>query len=136
MPYEKTVYLYLIKEPAGHLPKILIWIILIQAGIIVWLLYGHSLAILIGMLAGIPMWLIIERSVGLFKVGITNNPKQRLTAINNGNARSVYYCKLKAREDARVVEKEIHRLFKKRRKDGEWFRFWFWEIWLLHWRYY
>lgn len=136
MPYKKTIYLYLIKEPAGHLPKILIWIILIQLGIIIYLLYNIPIAVLIGMIAGVPMWLIIERSFGLFKVGITNNPKRRLTAINNGNARTVYYCKLKARDDAAVIEKKIHRAYKKRRKDGEWFRFWFWEIWLITWRYY
>jgi len=129
-------FLYLIKEPGNVYTKVYLWIISLQLGIIYHLIFDYRLAIIIGALAGIPMWLFAERTVGYYKIGITNHLKRRLTAINNGNARRVYYKFVKRIDEAGVVEKKIHKELKKNRKDGEWFYLWFWQTWILWWRYF
>ena len=137
MPNNSTKrFLYLIKEPCGVFIKILLWIICIQMGGMVYLITGHRFAIVVGCIIGIPVWILANRSVGYFKIGITSNLKRRLTEINNGNARVVYYVAQKKLDGAGTIEKRIHQRLDKKRRDGEWFRLWFWQVWWLKWRYF
>ncbi len=129
-------FLYLIKEPCSVYTKVYLWIIAVQLGVIYHLLFDYSSAIVIGALGGIPLWLAAERLLGYYKIGITNHLKRRLTAINNGNARRVYYKFVKRIDEAGVVEKKIHKELAKNRKEGEWFYLWFWQVWVLWLRYF
>jgi len=132
----KSQYLYLMKEPCSLVVKILLWIISLLIGIILHLRSGSNLCVLFGVLGGIPLWIISESFMGYFKVGITKNLDRRLTEVNNGNARNIYYAANRRRNDAAEKEKEIHRKYSKQRKDGEWFGLYFWQVWWLRIRYY
>lgn len=124
------------KEPCGTLVKALIWVISLETGIIAYYLTGYWWTVLIGVIAGIPLWIIAETSVGYYKVGITNDIHDRITAVNNGNAREIYYVSYKMKSDAAAVENKIHKEFDCKRQDGEWFSLWFWQVWIMRLKYF
>ena len=129
-------YLYLIKEPCSVIIKIYFWIILLLLGVIYFLFYGEIYGIVFGFIAGIPSWLLAERVRGVYKIGITKNLKSRLSQLNTGNARQVYYVHYKMFDQASTTEKKIHNQLGKTRLEGEWFHLWFWQVWWLWFRYY
>ncbi len=129
-------YLYLMKEPCDVFVKSLLWIVVFQLGFLVYYITDQIWAVGVGTFAGIPLWLLAERSVGYFKIGVTKDLKARLTAVNNGNARKIYYVHVKELNEAGVVEKKIHHKYTKKRRDGEWFKLWFWQVWWLKIRYF
>ncbi len=132
----KTQYLYLMKEPCSRIVKILLWFICFLIGIIVSQESGEFMCVIFGIMAGVPIWFLAESSVGYFKIGITKNPDRRLTEVNNGNARNIYYVSKVKRNDAKEIETLIHRKYKNQRRDGEWFNLYFWQIWWIRFRYY
>jgi len=132
----KKRFLYLIKEPCSNVVKVYLWIIFTLLGIIYFLLTEEIYGAVLGFVTGIPAWLMAERLRGFYKIGITKNLKRRLTAINNGNARTVYYIYYRMTDDVQKVETEVHRKLKKVRKDGEWFHLWIWQVWWLKWKYF
>ena len=129
-------FVYLIKEPCGALLKIYLWIILVLLGVIYFMWSGDIYGIVFGFILGIPFWLLAERVRGVYKIGITKNLKSRLSQINNGNARKVYYVHYKMFDEASVTEKKLHDIFGKSRMEGEWFHLWFWQVWWLWLRYF
>jgi len=129
-------FLYLIKEPCSNIIKIYLWIILILLGIIYFMWSGDIYGVVFGLIAGIPFWLLAERVRGVYKIGITKNLKSRLSQINNGNARKVYYVYYKMFDKASTTEKQIHNQLDKARLEGEWFHLWFWQVWWLWIRYF
>lgn len=129
-------YLYLIKEPFDFAKKVMLVIITIQAGIIAYLYtLDQRWLITIGIIC-VFVWYITEWFYGIYKIGITSNLKSRLSAINNGNARNVFYVYTKEIDKAGKVESKIHKRFKQNRKEGEWFALWIWEVFYLKIRYF
>ena len=67
----------------------------------------------------------IMKSENAYKVGISCNPRRRLSTVQTGNDDEVVvFCKSKPmlRYEARQLEKKIHREFKETNKRGEWFK--------------
>jgi hypothetical protein len=70
------------------------------------------------------------------KIGLSNNPERRLKELNSEQAPcpiiGVRYIQVK---DSRKTEAELHELFVSRRRHGEWFDFWIWEMPIVNWHY-
>jgi len=132
----KTQYLYMMKEPCSRIIKILMWLICLLIGIIWNLRSGEFMCVIFGVIAGVPLWFFAESAVGYFKIGITINPDRRITEVNNGNARQIYYVAKVKRNNDQEIETKIHRKYKKQRRDGEWFNLYFWQIWWIRLRYF
>lgn len=65
---------------------------------------------------------LMKSDDGLFKVGISDNPERRRRQIQNASGRRVKILECWATEvPARTVEKAVHRMYSRRRKQGEWF---------------
>ena len=63
-------------------------------------------------------------SDGFFKIGITNNLKQRISTIQTGNPRKVEYVdtiKCWSQSQAREIEAFLHGVLNNARANGEWF---------------
>ena len=67
---------------------------------------------------------IMKNSVGLYKIGISNNPERRLRQIENSSGLDVSIVRLfSVKTKARSVEAFLHEKLKDYRKNGEWFSF-------------
>ena len=59
------------------------------------------------------------------KIGVSENPKRRLTEVQTGNPKEVrlaYIEEMDSKQQAYYVEKELHKTYKKLNKQGEWFK--------------
>lgn len=66
----------------------------------------------------------IRDGLGHIKIGIAKNVKRRMRALQTNNPmRLEYYFGLKVEsiDDARIIERELHEVFKDDRLCGEWF---------------
>ena len=67
---------------------------------------------------------VMKNSIGLYKIGISNNPERRLREIENSSGLDVDIVRLfSVRKKARSVEAFLHKKLKDYRKNGEWFSF-------------
>lgn len=67
---------------------------------------------------------LIKSETGLFKIGISTNPRSRLSSIISSSGMNAELIAFYATEDdARDVEKKLHKLFEKYRVRGGWFDF-------------
>ena len=68
------------------------------------------------------VYLICNKYLGLTKIGISHNPKKRLVALETcaGVDLELFYHTLPC-ENSEIIEKEMHRIFKKDKANGEWF---------------
>jgi hypothetical protein len=55
------------------------------------------------------------------KIGISKNPKQRLTAVQTGFPHKLEIIKTQETDDARKLERELHKALADFRLHGEWF---------------
>lgn len=133
---ESRRHLYLIKEPFGLAKKLFLIIIATQQLVIGFLLTDDIRFIYTAPVLGLLVWLVSEWVHGIYKIGITSNLENRLRQINNGNARRVFYVFTRNLNKAGVVETKIHRRFKQKRREGEWFGLYFWEVGYLWVRYF
>ena len=62
---------------------------------------------------------IMEDNSGLFKIGFSKNPNDRLYQFQTGNPKISIYNSYPANK---LDEKLLHKLFQKKRDCGEWFR--------------
>lgn len=129
-------YLYLIKEPFDLAKKIMLCIINLLSFVLAFYFFDDVRFLITAILSTILVWVISEWIYGTYKIGITANLKSRLSAINNGNARNVFYVYTKRINKAGVVETKIHKRYKSTRKGGEWFGLWFWQVFYLKLRYF
>lgn len=129
-------YLYLIKEPFDLAKKIMLVVITVQAGIIAFLYTNDQRWVYTVAIVSVFVWFATEWCYGIYKIGITSNLTSRLRAINNGNARKVFYVYTKEINKAGRVESKIHKRFTQNRKEGEWFALWIWEVFYLKIRYF
>ncbi|MBK8442026.1 MAG: GIY-YIG nuclease family protein [Sphingobacteriales bacterium] len=135
--FQSRRYLYLIKESVGVSMRVLLLLLLIETAYLAYLLSEEIYIMFIAPAAAIVLWWFSTWVYGIYKIGITNNLEQRLTAINNGNVRRVYYVFVKKIDRAGEVEQKIHDHFDAQRRNGEWFVLWFWEVawlWLRYFR--
>jgi len=61
---------------------------------------------------------------GAIKIGKSNHPEKRLSELQTGNPyklKLVAYIHCETEKDAFDMEKKMHRVFRKRRLNGEWF---------------
>lgn len=136
-PTNKTRrYLYLIKEPVSPSLKFLLSLLIIETSFIVYLLYGEILVMYLSVPLVVLGWWFANWFYGIYKIGITQNLDARLTAINNGNAREVYYVFKKEIDRAGEIETKIHRNYTRKRRSGEWFALYFWQIAWIWMRYF
>lgn len=67
---------------------------------------------------------VMKNSIGLYKIGISNNPERRLREIERSSGLDVDIVRLfSVRTNARSVEAFLHKKLKDYRKNGEWFSF-------------
>ena len=67
---------------------------------------------------------LMRSEIGLFKIGISTNPRARLSSLISSSGLDVELLAFyKTNEDAKEVEKKLHKLFKKYHVRGEWFDF-------------
>ena len=66
--------------------------------------------------------LYIVQSSEIYKIGITDNFKQRLSALRHNTPHGLSVILILRISNANLVEKRLHTLFKDRRVKGEWFR--------------
>ena len=59
---------------------------------------------------------------GLFKIGYSTNPKNRISSIKTSTGAEIDEIEVAEVVNGRSVEKHLHRLFKNKRKLGEWFK--------------
>lgn len=59
---------------------------------------------------------------GLFKIGYSTNPKNRISSIKTSAGVEIDEIEVAEVVNGRNVEKHLHRLFKNKRKLGEWFK--------------
>ena len=56
------------------------------------------------------------------KIGISKDPRSRIRALQTSNAKKLTISMVfDTKEDARKLEKSLHKNFQKLRKNGEWF---------------
>lgn len=66
---------------------------------------------------------LMKNSLGLFKVGISNNPGKRCRDISNSSGFPVEVVKVWSALNARRTERQLHNHYADLRKNGEWFDF-------------
>lgn len=64
---------------------------------------------------------IFNSKTQLTKIGRTIDPKQRLRQLRQEHGKHLEYKSLRKTENAPKEEKRLHKKFKSKRKDGEWF---------------
>lgn len=67
------------------------------------------------------MNLYVVRSNGYYKIGITENFKDRLGQLQTSSPLKIEPVELYEFEDARLVERVLHQRFASQRTSGEWF---------------
>lgn len=68
------------------------------------------------------VYFIRKGSEDIFKIGIAVDPHSRLIGMMTGNDAKLYLCATIETDNARDLETHLHRLFKPRRINLEWFR--------------
>lgn len=67
------------------------------------------------------VYLIRKRHTRVFKIGISNNPEQRLSTLQGANAEALSLIQTWAVPQAIKIERILHRMFDAGRMQGEWF---------------
>lgn len=70
--------------------------------------------------------MLSERQRRLVKIGRSKNPEARMADLQTGHPKKLkllHKIKCKSERDARYAEKVAHRIFRHRRRKGEWFEF-------------
>jgi hypothetical protein len=70
------------------------------------------------------------------KIGLSNNPERRLKELNSEQAPCpIIGIRFIEVVNSRATEADLHQVFKKNRRHGEWFAFWVWELPYLNFMY-
>lgn len=67
------------------------------------------------------VYFIRAANSGLIKIGRAKDPQRRLAALRTGSADVLTVLKIVATDDARQLERDLHRRFAPWRQHGEWF---------------
>jgi hypothetical protein len=69
------------------------------------------------------VYLIQKNTESIYKIGISENPLKRLKQLQTGNSARLHLIKVFPVENARAIEKRLHRLlmFHRCSPSGEWF---------------
>lgn len=68
---------------------------------------------------------LIQKGYGAIKIGVSKDPEKRCKELQIGNGSKLFLIAkfpCKTRNDANILEKELHRKFEKFRMNGEWFK--------------
>jgi hypothetical protein len=70
------------------------------------------------------IYLIQKNTESIYKIGISDDPLKRLKQLQTGNSARLHLIKIFAVQDARAIEKRLHRLlmFHRCSPRGEWFK--------------
>lgn len=58
---------------------------------------------------------------GYYKIGVSKNPTKRIETLQTGNPSTLKLIETYQSDNARKIEKRLHRLYKYAKKEGEWF---------------
>lgn len=68
------------------------------------------------------LYIIREKETNSFKIGVSKNPKSRLKELQTANPNTLFISLLfDTQKNAVILEKFLHKHFRKKRKKGEWF---------------
>ncbi len=65
---------------------------------------------------------VFKRPIDFYKIGIANNPKQRLSNLRTGTPHELELVTTIASENAKVVESLLHDIYRSGNRSGEWFK--------------
>ncbi len=66
---------------------------------------------------------LMKNDMGLYKIGISKHPKQRAKEVSTASGVPTTVIDQWESYNAYVTEQRLHRIFKEKRKSGEWFKF-------------
>lgn len=66
-------------------------------------------------------YVYLVRSGKYYKIGIANNPKERINQIQVGNPHKIIFVSCYFMKDAGIVEKALHSAFSEKQVNREWF---------------